>query len=95
MPGPGAARQEDLAGGLQADVGCPVSSALEISAGVTSPRTPPPKVAEEHKGPLFPAWPPAYSISLVCLFGNRSKGQRLSEASGEGAGRLVNGTPGI
>lgn len=41
----------------------------------------PPKVAEEHKGRSLPAWPPAYSISPVCLLGSRSKGQQPSEAS--------------
>lgn len=53
VPGPGAVRQEDLAGGLQAVVGCPVSSALEISAGVTSLAPRPPKLLKNTKGRCF------------------------------------------
>lgn len=73
---------------------CPISNFRDPRRSQVPLNRPPlPPVAEEHKGRLFPAWPPAYSTSLICLLGG-AKGSSPQRLLGEGAGRLVNGPPG-
>lgn len=74
-------------------MGSPISSALEIPAGVTSPFTLPPKVAEDTKGRCFlPGRRPAPFSSFVCWAAG-AKGSGY-QRPGRGRSRLVNGPPG-
>lgn len=86
-PTSGPGRQQEPAGGCRRSWGAPSPQLRNPRRShVLLRRAPPPppqscRSTQRAGGRLLPAWPPAYSISPVCLLGRGSKGQQPSEAS--------------